>query len=84
MGVFFVIDNFILFAERLQVLTADITPIALLSVIPANVFQYLLFMIIMLLFILLTAAVCSAVSSVQKWSKEKALRKAFGITDLKV
>ncbi len=75
------IENFILFAERLQLLTADITPIALLSVIPSNVFQYLLFLLIIFFFVLLTAIFGSIISSIQKWSKEKSLRKAFGITD---
>ncbi|MDE7245480.1 MAG: hypothetical protein K2O18_16120, partial [Oscillospiraceae bacterium] len=75
------IEKFILFAGRLQSLTADITPIAILSVIPANVFQYLLFLLIMFFFILLAAIICSVISSAQKWSKEKALKKAFGISD---
>ncbi len=75
------INNFISFAERLQLLTANITPIAILSIIPANIFQYLLFLLIMFFLILLAAIVCSVISSAQKWSKEKALKKAFGISD---
>ena len=81
MGVFIVMEKFTLLAAWVQSLTANIPPIALLSVLPAEIFQYILLGAAAVLILLLAILLGSIISALRKGAKRRTLRKTFGITD---
>jgi len=73
------IGKFVSFAAWLQPLTAKVTPIALLSVLPADIFQYILLGVGGLAIFIVICIICSIVRFLKKWTKRRAIRKTFGI-----
>lgn len=75
-------EKFALIASGLQSLTANVPPIALLSVLPAEIFQCLLLVVLAVVLLILIWMLSSIFSGIRKWSIRRTVRKAFGITDL--
>lgn len=75
------VEKIIAFAAWLQPLTAKVPPIALLSVLPADIFLYILLGISAFIAFLFIGIIVSIVCSIKKWAKRRAIRKTFGITD---
>jgi len=71
----------VILAAQLQDFTSEIPAIALLSVLPTKIFQYILLGISALLALLLLGMLCSISAGIPKYSRQKVLKKSFGITD---
>lgn len=75
------LDRFNAFSSWLQVKAGDIPYISLLSVLPKNIFQYVLLGAAAFLLLLLLLLITGIVKGMKKGAKRRALRKGFGITD---
>lgn len=75
------VDKFVTFSSWLQSKTGDIPYISLLSVLPKDVFQYLLLAAAAVLLLLLLLLLTGIGRGMKKGMRQGAIKKAFGITD---
>ena len=75
-------EQFAAFSAWVQIKTGTVPYISLLSILPKDIFQYILIGTAAILLLLITLLLVGIGRGMKKGMRQRAIRKAFGVTDL--
>ena len=76
-------EQFAAFSAWVQIKTGTVPYISLLSILPKDIFQYILIGTAAILLLLITLLLVGIGRGMKKGMRQRAIRKAFGVTDFK-